>query len=72
MLVDSHCHLDFPELRSDLDGVLARMAANGVTHALTISTTLETFSSCWQTSWERVLIGLDPDSTSVAEPGVLH
>lgn len=43
MLVDSHCHLDFPELRSDLDGVLERMAANGVTHALTISTTLETF-----------------------------
>jgi TatD DNase family protein len=43
MLVDSHCHLDFPELRSDLDGVLERMAGNGVTHALTISTTLETF-----------------------------
>ena len=43
MLVDSHCHLDFPELRSDFDGVLARMRANGVTHALTISTTLETF-----------------------------
>ncbi len=43
MLIDSHCHLDFPELRSDLDGVLERMRANGVTHALTISTTLETF-----------------------------
>ena len=43
MLVDSHCHLDFPELRSDLDAVLARMAENGVSHALTISTTLETF-----------------------------
>jgi TatD DNase family protein len=43
VLVDSHCHLDFPELRSDLAGVLARMSANGVTHALTISTTLETF-----------------------------
>jgi TatD DNase family protein len=43
MLVDSHCHLDFPELRGDLAGVLARMAQNGVTHALTISTTLETF-----------------------------
>ena len=43
MFVDSHCHLDFPELRSDFDGVLARMRANAVTHALTISTTLETF-----------------------------
>ena len=43
MLVDSHCHLDFPELRADLPGVLSRMGDNGVTHALTISTTLETF-----------------------------
>src|SRR5882672_8064146 len=43
MLVDSHCHLDFPELREDLPGVLERMRENGVSHALTISTTLETF-----------------------------
>jgi len=43
MLVDSHCHLDFPELNADLPGVLSRMSENGVTHALTISTTLETF-----------------------------
>jgi len=43
MLVDSHCHLDFPQLQADLDGVLARMRDNAVTHALTISTTLKTF-----------------------------
>jgi TatD DNase family protein len=43
MLVDSHCHLDFAELQADLPGVLERMRANGVTHALTISTTLATF-----------------------------
>jgi TatD DNase family protein len=43
MLVDSHCHLDFPELSADLAGVLSRMSDNGVSHALTISTTLETF-----------------------------
>ena len=43
MLVDSHCHLDFPELRADLDGVLERMRESGVSHALTISTTLQTF-----------------------------
>src|SRR4051812_48549785 len=45
MLVDSHCHLDFPELKQDFPGVLARMRENGVTHALTISTTLETFEA---------------------------
>jgi TatD DNase family protein len=43
MLVDSHCHLDFPELQADFPAVLERMRAEGVTHALTISTTLETF-----------------------------
>jgi len=40
-LVDSHCHLDFPELAADTPGVLARMAANGVTHALCVSVNLE-------------------------------
>ena len=45
MLVDSHCHLDFPELQADFPAVLANMRANGVTHALTISTTLETFAA---------------------------
>ncbi len=43
MLVDSHCHLDFPGLRADFEPILARMRANGVGHALTISTTLQTF-----------------------------
>ena len=43
MLVDSHCHLDFPELNADLAAVLSRMSDHGVTHALTISTTLETY-----------------------------
>ncbi len=45
MLVDSHCHLDFPELRADLPERLARMRAAGVTHALTISTTVATFGA---------------------------
>lgn len=44
MFVDSHCHLDFPELRSGLPALLGRMQANRVTHALTISTTLEGFA----------------------------
>ena len=44
-LVDSHCHLDFPELQADFPSVLANMRAAGVTHALTISTTLETFEA---------------------------
>lgn len=43
MLIDSHCHLDFPELASQLDSVFALMKANGVTHALSVSVTLEDF-----------------------------
>jgi TatD DNase family protein len=50
MLVDSHCHLDFPELRADLPGVLARMGEAGVGHALTISTTLATFPEVHRTA----------------------
>ena len=38
MLIDSHCHLDFPDLGDDLDGVLARAAAAGVGRMVTIST----------------------------------
>jgi TatD DNase family protein len=43
MLVDSHCHLDFPELVSDAAGVVARARNAGVGHMLTISTKLTTF-----------------------------
>jgi TatD DNase family protein len=43
MLVDSHCHLDFPELQTDLPGVLARAAEAGVMAMLTIGTRLDRF-----------------------------
>ena len=43
MFVDSHCHLDFPELQRDMEAVLNQMQSNRVTHALTISTTLRSF-----------------------------
>jgi TatD DNase family protein len=40
MLVDSHCHLDFPDFAADLDGVVARAAAAGVGTMVTIGTKL--------------------------------
>jgi TatD DNase family protein len=43
MYVDSHCHLSFPELSSDIDGVVERMAAAGVSAALNVCVTLEEF-----------------------------
>ncbi|MFI4986658.1 MAG: TatD family hydrolase [Alphaproteobacteria bacterium] len=42
-LVDSHCHLDFPELSQELDGVLARAGEAGVGTMVTISTKLSEF-----------------------------
>jgi TatD DNase family protein len=38
MLVDSHCHLDFPDFASELDAIVARAAAKEVGFIVTIST----------------------------------
>jgi TatD DNase family protein len=43
MLIESHCHLDFEALSADLDGVVARAAAAGVTSMVTISTRVRQF-----------------------------
>src|SRR4030065_564038 len=43
LLVDAHCHLDFPDLAGRVDEALALMHANGVTHALCVSVTLQEF-----------------------------
>jgi TatD DNase family protein len=43
MLVDSHCHLDFPELADKLDSVFELMHANQVERALCVSVTLDDF-----------------------------
>jgi len=43
MLIDSHCHLSFPELAGQIDDVLARMAAADVVGALNVCVTLEEF-----------------------------
>src|ERR1700757_1998339 len=38
MLVDSHCHLDFPDFAGDLEAIVARAASAGVARMVTIST----------------------------------
>jgi TatD DNase family protein len=43
MLVDSHCHLDFPDYAGERDAVVARAREAGVGTILTISTKLTTF-----------------------------
>jgi len=38
MLIDSHCHLDFPDFAGELDAVMARARAAGIARMVTIST----------------------------------
>ncbi len=43
MIIDSHCHLDFPNLYKDLDGIIKRAKDNNIKYLLTICTTLDSF-----------------------------
>lgn len=72
MFIDSHCHLNFPELAADLGGVTGAMAANKVTHALCVSVNLETFPEVLAVA-ERfpnvfASTGVHPDDRSGEEP----
>jgi len=74
MYVDSHCHLDFPELASQLPEILERMRGNEVTHALCVSVNLP--------DWPRLMeivrqhenlwasVGVHPDYEDTPEPSV--
>lgn len=43
MFIDSHCHLDFPDLAAQLPELLQNMQSSQVTHALCVSVNLEDF-----------------------------
>jgi len=43
MIIDSHCHLDFPELYNNLSEIIERASVNKIDHMLTICTTLNSF-----------------------------
>lgn len=72
MYTDSHCHLNFPELRGDLPAIRAAMQAAQVTRALCICTTIEEFPQVHQLStdydnfWSTV--GVHPDNEGIYEP----
>lgn len=72
MLVDSHCHLDFPDLASHLPDVLQRMQDNHVGMALCIGVNLEDFPKvlALAEAEERLYatVGVHPEYTDVTEP----
>lgn len=44
MIIDSHCHLDFPDFAPERDAVVARARAAGVGRMITISTRIDRFA----------------------------
>jgi len=74
MLVDSHCHLDFPDLAADLPRILELMRDNGVGCAMCIGVNLENLPRILALADEYphifASVGVHPESTDVREPGV--
>jgi len=72
--VDSHCHINFPELAVDMDGVLARMRENDVTHAMCVSVNLADFPQVLSLAEQHehiyASVGVHPDYEDVDEPTV--
>lgn len=72
MLVDSHCHLNFPELKDDLPSVLRAMAENGVTHALCICVNLPELPEVLAIAQAHpnlyATVGVHPDSEDTPDP----
>jgi len=44
MLIDSHCHLDFPDFADELDAVVARARTAGIARMVTISTRVHRYA----------------------------
>jgi len=71
-IVDSHCHINFPGLSEDIDGILSRMAEHGVVKALCVSVNLEKFPEVLALAEAHAHIyasvGVHPDSENGEEP----
>ena len=74
MFVDSHCHLDFPELAAELPSLLDAMAAARVTHALCISVNLPDWPAVHALAIAHAnlyaTVGVHPDYADTPEPSV--
>ena len=72
MFTDSHCHLNFPELRSQIDSILERMREASVNRAICICTTMEEFADVHHLATSHgelwATVGVHPDNEGVREP----
>lgn len=74
MFVDSHCHVDFPTLATQMPDILQRMKTNQVSHALCVSVNLPDWPGLislveqHEALWASV--GVHPDYEDTVEPTV--
>ena len=65
MYIDSHCHLDFPDLAARTDEILQRMQDNAVDAAMCISVTMEDFPAVLALAQAHpqlwATVGVNPD-----------
>jgi TatD DNase family protein len=68
MIIDSHCHLDYEPLISDINKIILNAKKNNVTNLLTIGTSLESSKKILEIveKYENVYgaIGIHPNSTT--------
>ena len=71
MLVDSHCHLNFPDFAQDLDGVVERARASGVNVMQTICTDMKEFDEVLSIArrYEGIYcsVGVHPNESGATE-----
>jgi TatD DNase family protein len=74
MYIDSHCHINFPELAARMPELLAKMAENRVSHALCVSVDLPDFPQVLALAEQYphifASVGVHPDYEDTPEPTV--
>jgi TatD DNase family protein len=72
MFIDSHCHINFPELANNLDEVLANMRANQVSNVLCVAVDLDKLPQILAIAEQHeniyASVGVHPDYELEAEP----
>jgi len=74
MYIDSHCHINFPELNEKIDQILNNMKNHHISHALCVSVTLdkidEILSLANKYSNIYASVGVHPDYENIEEPDI--
>lgn len=74
MYIDSHCHINFPELKTNIENVLSNMKEKKITNALCVSVELDSFPDvlAMAESYDHIYasVGVHPDYEDIREPSV--